>query len=107
MAANGPDKPKMLTTDMIAAQALELADNMRSLATQSMDEATRLSTYANSAANSITEAVNRFTNQTSTLLTFIDKTTESCQVALDSIDVFTGTAKGKLPLNPPQQEPRR
>ena len=97
MAINGP----MPTTEMIAAQALDLAKNMRTLAAQSVEEAARLSSFADGAANNIVEVVNRFTNQTNTLLTFIDKTTEASQVAIDSIAVFTG----KLPPNPnPPQE---
>ena len=92
MAANGPtpDKSKMPTTEMIGAQALELAANMRTLAAQSTEEAERLSKYADSVANNIVDAVTRFTTQTTTLLTFIDRTTESCQVAIDSINVFAG-----------------
>jgi hypothetical protein len=101
----------MPTTEMIGAQALELATNMRTLAAQSTEEATRLSNYADSVANSIVDAVTRFTTQTSTLLTFIDRTTESCQVAIDSINVFGNAAKGELPPpNPtlplPQEAPR-
>lgn len=94
MATNGP----MPTTEMIAAQALDLAKNMRTLAAQSVEEAARLSAFAEDAANNIIEVTNRFTNQTNTLLTFIDKTTEASQVAIDSIAVF------KLPPpNPPQE----
>jgi hypothetical protein len=104
MATNGP-APAMPTTDMIAAQALDLANNMRTLAAQGVEEAARLSAFADGAANNIVEVVNRFTNQTNTLLTFIDKTTEASQVAIDSIAIFTS----KLPPNPQDQvgAPRR
>ena len=95
MAANGPNLP---TTDMIAAQALDLAKNMRTLGAQAVEEAKRLNDFADAAASNITEVVNRFTNQTNTLLTFIDKTTEASQVAIDSIAIFTN----KLP-SPPQE----